>query len=335
MAEITCTCDDPSFGHVGRPNCVITQKALAFPMFSPRNRANGNRNFLPANAAGIALFNAEYSQSFTTLAECVDYRLSAACPVLDALYPGLRVENATFERTDTAYETAASGRKIKLDGVGGIRTWSFELWGDDAAFGVARAYNVFGCSDLDVYYVDVTGNNWGIQDVEGDGKQRGYEMSTETFDQFMAYATDTTSQKIMMSFDLDAYECEEDAWAITSDEYGKKFTTIEPLIQGISTLDEGASTLVAAAIITIVVELSTSFGTAGNKDEITGLLTGAFELLDSTGATEVAAGAWTSATENPDGTYTLVSPAVVAADTYTLGTTASGYSVPDVTVPVA
>lgn len=335
MSQIACTCEDPSFGHVNRPNCVITQKALAFPMFSPRNRANGNRNFLPANDAGITLFNAEYGTAFTTLAECVDYRLAASTPALDALYPGLRVENATFERTDTAYETAPSGRKIKLDGVGGIRTWAFELWGDDAAFGVARAYSLFGCSDLDVFYVDVTGNNWGIQDTEGSGIVRGYEMSTETFDQFMAYSTDTTSQKINMSFDLDAFECEQNAWAITSEEYGQKFTNIKPLIQGVSSLDDASSTLVAGAIITVVADLSTSFGTAGAKTPIVGLLNGDFTLLDSLGADEVTAGAWTSATENPNGTYTLVSPAVVAAGTYTLVSVANGYQVPNVTVTVA
>jgi len=210
-----------------------------------------------------------------------------------------------------------------------------ELWGDDAAFGVARAVDKFGCSDLDVYYVDVTGNLWGIQDVEGSGKLRGYEMSTETFDNFMSYATDTTSQKIMLSWDLDAYECEQNAWTITSDEYGQNFTNIEPLIQGYSALDVAASTLVAAAIITIVTDTSTSFGTAGNKTVITGLGTNDFVLLDSTGGVEVAAGAWTSVTENPDGTYTLVSPAVVAADVYTLETSASGYFVPDTTVTVA
>ena len=193
MSGISCDCDNPSFGHVGRPNCVITQKALAKPMFSPRDSSNGNRNFLPANAAGILLFNTEYSQTFTTLAECVDYRLAATTPALDRLYPGQPVENATFERTDTVYETAASGTKIKLDGVGGIRTWAMEIWGKDAAFGVARAYKNFGCSDLDVYYIDVSSVNWGIQDVEGDGKIRGYEMDTNTFDTFMSYATDTTA----------------------------------------------------------------------------------------------------------------------------------------------
>lgn len=335
MSGIVCDCNDPSFGFAGRPNCVTTQKALAFPMFSPRSRANGNRNFLPANAAGLALFNAEYGQSFTTLAQCVDYRLAASTPALDALYPILKVENATFERTETAYETAPSGRKIKLAGVGGIRTWAMELWGDDAAFGVARAVNQFGCSDLDIYYVDVTGNNWGIKDNVSDDIVRGYEMSTETFDNFMSYSTDTTSQKITLSWDLDAYECEQNAWAITSDEYGKKFTTIEPLISGISYLDVASSTLVAAAIITVVVDLSSSFGTAGEKDTITGLLNADFQLFDSTGASFVAGGAWTSVLESPNGTYTLVSPAVVAADDYSLVSSATGYNVPNLTVTVA
>jgi hypothetical protein len=335
MSGISCDCNDPSFGHVGRTNCVVTQKALAFPTFSPKIGSTGERNFLPANAAGIVLFNAQYSQTFTTLAECIDYRLAATTPALDMLYPILKVENATFERTETAYETAPSGRKIKLDGVGGIRTWAMELWGDDAAFGVARAVNKFGCSDLDVYYVDVTGNNWGIKDDVSDDIVRGYEMSTETFDNFMSYSTDTTSQKITLSWDLDAYECEQNAWAITSEEYGQKFTNIEPLIQGYSLLDVTASTLVAAAAITIVVDLNTSFGSAGNRTVITGLLSADFILLDSTGSTEIAAGTWDSVTESPDGTYTIVTTPVVSAGVYSLLSAASGYIVPNVSVTVA
>jgi len=353
MSAIECTCDDPSFGHVGRPNCVITQGALAFPMFSPKTRTNGLRNYLPTNAASLLIFLADYGIGFAdintalnpspaltadsevTIQHIVDWRLSTYAPVLDRLYPSLRVENATFPRTETVFEAAPSGRKTKIEGVGGIRTWSMELWGKDAAHGVARAHKKFGCHDLDVYYVDVAGVNWGIQDIEGDGKQRGYEMDTATFDQFMEYATDTTAQKIMLSFDLDRLECEEKSWAITADEYGKKFTTIRPLIQGIIAHDAAGSTLVAASPIIIKVTLSASFGTAGNKHDITGLLTGAFTLLDSLGAEQEAAGAWTSVVESPNGTYLLTTSSSPAAGTFTLVTKTTLYIVPNVNVIVA
>lgn len=335
MSAINCTCDNPEFGHAGRPDCVITMNALAFPVFSPKLRANGNENFLPANAAGIVLFNAEYVQTFTTLAECVDYRLSALAAAQDRLYPLLKVENGTFDRTDTVYDTAPSGRKIRLQGVGGIRTFAFELWDKDAVFGVARALKKFGCTDLTVHYIDVAGNNWGIQDDSLVPTQRGYLMDTGTFDSFIGFPTDTTTNKIMISFDLDRFECEENSWAITAEEYGKSFTSIRPLVQGVSVLDVANSTLVAAAAITIVAELSADFGTAGNKSDIVGLLSANFELLDPTGAVEIAAGSWDSVTENPNGTYTLVTTPVISAGDYSLVSLATGYFVPNLTIPVA
>lgn len=351
MSAIECTCDDPSFGHLGRPNCILTQKALAFPMFSPRNRANGTRNYLPASTTAITAWLTAYGISYTnintvlglslannaavTLKHCVDYRLSPLVGALDRLYPSLRVENAQFPRTDTVYESAPSGRKIKVEGVGGVRTWSFELWGKDGCYGVARAFKKFGCSDIDAYYVDVAGNLWGIMDDATGGIVRGYEVDTETFESIVNFATDTTVQKLMVSFDIDNYECEENAWAITAEEYGSKFSAIKPLIQGYGTLDEGSSTLATGAPAVIVVSLYALFGSAGNKHDIVGLGTSAFSLVDSGGTTDVAAGAWGSVVESPDGTYTLTTAGNLTADTYSLKSVATGYIVPDISVTIS
>ena len=321
MSEIICECGDPKFGHVGRPNCVITQKTLAFPMFVPRINSNGNRNFLPANAAGITAYNLEYGTAHTTLAEVIDSLTTVANP-LDRAYPGLRVENATFPRTDTVFETAPSGRKIKVAGAGGVRSWLMELWGSDAAHGVLRAYSEFGCSDLDVYYIDVTGNLWGIQDDPTSGIVRGYEMDTESFDSFLQYATDTTSQKINLAWDLDALECEQNAWVITSAEYGKKFTSITPLIQADSGADNTSTTVIEAKIWE-------GFGTAGNKGDIVGLTTASFIVADSTGTPFPHVAATTYVVDaNGFGTYTMTMDAVMAVGDWTVDTTAPGYDVP-------
>lgn len=322
MSQEICSCGNPTFGHVGRPNCVITQKTLAFPIFVPRLRGNGTRNFLPTNAAGLALYNSEYGTSHTTIQQVIDALVSLS-DTLDRWYPGLKVENATFPRTDTTFETAPSGRKIKIDGIGGIRSWLMELWGSDAAHGVLRAHKKFGCYDLDVYYVDVAGNLWGIMDDSNSGKIRGYEMDTESFDAFLQYATDTTSQKINLSWDLDSLECEENSWAITSEEYGKSFTTIRPLIQGESSADDTSTTVIEHKVWA-------SFGTAGNKTDILGLLTGAFIVKDSTGTpfTHAVAPLTFAIDANGYGTYTITMDAIMASGDWTVETTALGYDVP-------
>lgn len=322
MSGISCTCDDPSFGHAGRPNCVITQGALAFPVFSPKRRENGSRNFLPTNAAGIQLFNAEYGVSFNTLKECVDYRLDASTPVQDKLYPILKVENATFERSESQFETFPSGRKIKIEGVGGIRTWAMELVDKDAVFGVARALEKFGCYDIDGYYFDVKGNCWGVQDSYNSGIVRGYEIDTGSLESFMIMPTDTTSQKISLSFDLDAFECESNSWALTPEEYGSNFTTIEPLIEGFASAESVNDT-------TTVVTLTTNFGTAGSKGKIVGLaqdLTAAnanLVIKNSSGVVQPA----TAASEGLDGVYTLRTASLSAGD-FTVESKAKGYYIP-------
>lgn len=333
MGQAVCICDGDNSGHFGRPNCVIPQGVLAFPMLESSIGSTGLINFIPVNADGITAFNAQYGTSFTTLKECVDYRLSATTPTLDGLFPMLKVENVAPTRTDTNYVTASSGRKVEIGG-GGITSFAMELWHDDAVHAIGRELLKAGCGSLNFVYVSVDGHSWGIKESVSDVKLRGYNISDGTFKTFMEFATDSTTNMIKISWDIDEFECIENSYVITSDEYAGKFTAIRPLIQGISYIDVAGSTLVAAAPILIDIELYDSFGTAGNRHDITGLLTGNFELLTSAGAVQEAAGAWTSVAESPNGTYLLTTSSSPAAGVYTVVSTGTGYSIPNVTVTV-
>jgi hypothetical protein len=234
---------------MNRPNCVIEQKALAFPAFFPRFKADGTRNTINLASA--------------TLGADIQALLNATDPE-ERLYPMPRVENATFARTDTVFETAPSTRKYKIDGVGGVRTFNMELWGKDAVNAMLRELKKFGCSEIDMFYVDVAGSLWGIKDEINATTMRGYEVSAETFDAFKDYATDTTTNKIMVSFDLDNDECEENSYAITSDELGYKANSLKGLITGFLTL--------TSAVDGVVDMLAYSaYGSAGNRSDIVGL----------------------------------------------------------------
>lgn len=249
MSAGICSCESPSFGNMNRPNCVIEQRALAFPVFVPRFKADGTRNTIDVASA--------------TVGADIQALINAADP-LNRIYPMPRVENATFERTDTVYETAPSTRKYKIEGVGGVRTFNMELWGKDAVSAMLRELKKFGCSDIDMFYVDVAGNFWGIKDNVTDTLMRGYEVSAETFDAFREYATDTTTSKIMVSFDLDNQECEENSYAITSEELGYKANTLVGLFTGYLTLAE----LVDG---TVTMDAFTAYGTANSRYDIVGL----------------------------------------------------------------
>ena len=292
MSEIICSCENPNFPNTGRPNCVLEQRAIAFPILVPRYKANGDRNTIDLNSA--------------TLGDDIKALIQASTDLFSRLYPLPRMENVTTERTDTVYETAASTRKYKAPGVGGVRTFLMELWSKDAVNQILRELKKVGCSDVDFFLATVDGNLWGIMDnPETDTVLRGYEMATETFDAFKDYATDTTVQKIMLSFDLDNQECEENAFAITAEELGYSSTTLTGLI--------GATTASTALTTTTAkVTVSTGFGSAGSRGKVKGLLDANFSVVNN-GPGSPGAVAVTSV-ETADGEYTLTFAAQTNGD---------------------
>ena len=306
MSAKICSCENPAFGNMGRPNCVIEQKALAFPMFFPRFQADGTRNTIDLTSA--------------TLGQDIKDLINAPDPQ-KRLYPMPRVENSSFDRTDTVFEVAPSTRKYKIDGVGGVRTWAMELWAKSATHNMLRELKKFGCSDIDAFYVDIAGAIWGILDKVTDTDLRGYEVSAETFDAFKMYASETTVGKIAVSFDLDSDECEENSFAITAEELGYKATILVGLQSAFSVSDN-------PDLLTLVVDVHTFYGSAKTRGNVVGLLDAAFTVKDSSDTIIVHTTA--ALVENPDGTYLLtfeVATPLIALGKYTVDVVAVGFEV--------
>lgn len=230
MSNTICSCANPSFPVLGRPDCVLEMKAVAFPIIVPRFKADGSRNTIDLTSA--------------TLGADIKALISTSTATLERIYPFPRCENVNFERTDTVFETAPSTRKYKIANVGGVRTFRFELWSKDAVHNILRELKKLGCSDVDFFMVDVSGSLWGILDNPTDTVMRGYEMATETFDAFKDYATDTTVQKLMVSWDLDNAEAEENSYGISSEALGYSATTLKPLTSANIKLEEISSTVI-------------------------------------------------------------------------------------------
>lgn len=306
MSSIICSCGNPTMPNLGRPDCVIEMKALAFPIIVPRYKADGvTRNSIDLTSA--------------TLGADIKALILSSTALLSRIYPFPRCENITFERTETVYETAPSTRKYKINGVGGVRTFKFETWGKDAVHQILRELKKIGCSDVDFYLTDVGGSLWGIKDKETDTIIRGYEMATETYDSFKEYATDTTTQKAMISWDLNNNECEENSYAITAEELGYSANSLRANISGTQVVTPLTNT-------TLTSEVITGFGTAGARDHIIGLLTANFTVEN----TDVPAGDIIIPTivENPDGTYTITTSAMTAGEAYKVTViNAAGYDV--------
>lgn len=286
MAAISCTCVKPAFGNLGKPSCTVEMKRLAFPIFVPRFKADGTR------------FTFDITSS--TIGQILKDALVALDPE-NRIYPMLKVNNPTFDRTETAYQTDDAGEKFRLDGEGNVRTINMMLWGDSAVPQMMRELKKYGCSELDVLLVDV-GNIWGIKDDEDSTTMRGFALSKSTFDVFKGYAVGGAVQSLNVSFDLEKDECEENAYAITNDELTYKATTLV----GLQTAHvfNVAETGVVTTVTSMTMEVHTGYGTAGTRKPVTGL-TAANTTVTVTNAAGVSiAGVSLVETAIP-GTYTF------------------------------
>jgi len=309
MSSGICSCASPTFGNMGRVNCVIEMKTVAFPIVVPRFDENGVRNVIDTSSA--------------TLGADIQALLLASLNTQSRIYPFPRVENVTWERTDTVFDTAPSTRKYKIDGVGGVYTLGFETWAKDAVMQIMREALKFGCSEFDVFLATIDGNLWGIKDAVTDTDLRGYEVSAETFDSFIQFATDTTVQKGMFSMDLDNAECVENSYAILAEEMtstgGVKSTALTGNVSGYQTASAVTNTSCQSVVFT-------GFGSAGDLDDVTGLVVGDFtvENTDTPGG-DIAV----SLVESPEGTYVITTSAMTATENYKITCTKAGYDIAD------
>ena len=308
--SITCDCTDPQFPILGRPNCVVEMQAIAFPIFVPRFKADGTRNTIDVTSATIGADLLALIQ--TTTAD------------LQRLYPSPKMENITFERTETVYETAPSTKKYKIDGVGGVYTFKGELWAKEAIHSILRELEQVGCSDLDVFFATVDGALWGIKDNETDTAMRGYEMSTETFDAFKVFAMDTSVQKINVSFDFDNTEVVANSYVVTSGELGYNSKNLAPLIPAYQVVT-------SASVTNLVSTVYTKANKANAGSVVKGLLAANFAVtLDGVSSTP------TSVTETPanSGIYVFLMPTMTATETAVITCTSSLHDVDNGSVVV-
>jgi len=275
---VSCSCTDPKGPNLGRPNCVIRKKKVAFVGIIARYKADGTRNTIDASSP--------------TLGADIQTLISVATPVQERLFLFPKLEEITFARTETAYKTAASGRKFKLDGEGGIRTFMAQLPGDDGVEPLARELQKVGCSEFDVFEFTVDGNIWGVLDDTTTSDLRGYAVEKETFDAFIVRAVDGDINNISISWDLEDDNDTVNSYAITSGELGYKSTSLRPNIGATCTAVEATSTTITATV-------TTDFGTAGTSAKVKGLLTANFTVTAN--GTPVTV----TAVETTDGVYTL------------------------------
>lgn len=288
-----CNCN-VGLSNTGRPNCVplfsVVSSMIAVPLFANDGTKNGIDLNAPLPTWNDLINEADASKRW---------------------FPIPAFENVEMPKADSQFEEANSGRMVFLRQ--GKRSFSGELWADDSTPTFLGKLQANRCVDFGVYIVDVNGNLIGSE--EG-GYLYPIPVDNPSWDPRFMFATDSTTQKIMLGFDFDRLFDESTMYMITPAEAGVNFTTLRGLID---------VNLVAslATINDVQVEAAFDYGTALTKITFKGAVVGDFAAYNNTTAAAVALA---SAVEGPDGTYLLTySAAQTLGDSITVSVNKTGY----------
>jgi hypothetical protein len=226
--------------------------------------------------------------------------LNAALPIWEDLinevdsskrwFPLPAFENVELPKADSLFEEANSGRSAFLRQ--GKRSFAGELWAEDSTPTFLGKLQKSRCVDFGVYIVDVNGNLIGS---EVDGFLYPIEVDNASWNPVFMFATDSTVQKIMLTFDFNRLFDESTMYMITSEEGGIDYNSLTGLIDVLFSN-------VSATVTTGTFDAKFCYGTALNKLEFAGALAADFTVNNETALSPIGI---SLLTEGPDGTYIL------------------------------
>jgi hypothetical protein len=290
-----CNCN-AGLGNTGRPGCVPIQSVTSKLIMVPLTANDGTLNGIDLSAP-LPTWNSLVNETDES----------------KRWFPLPAFENVELPKAESQFEEANSGRMAFLRE--GKRSFSGELWGEDSTPTLLGKMKAGRCVNFGVYVVDVTGNLIG-------SKVGGYlypiPVDNQSWNPTFMFATDSTVQKIMLTFDFDRLFDDSTMYMITATEAGIDFNTLSGLID--------VNLVVASQVANTSVTLDATFdyGTALNPillQGVTGLTD--WSIYDVTN--QVAFGNPTGVSESPAGTYTLLK-AFVTGDDYTVSVVKDGFT---------
>lgn len=290
-----CNCN-AGLGNTGRPGCVPIQSVTSKLIMVPLTANDGTLNGIDLSAP---------LPTWNSLVNEVD--------ASKRWFPLPAFENVELPKAESQFEEANSGRMAFLRE--GKRSFSGELWGEDSTPTLLGKMKAGRCVNFGVYVVDVTGNLIG-------SKVGGYlypiPVDNQSWNPTFMFATDSTVQKIMLTFDFDRLFDDSTMYMITATEAGLDFNTLAGLID--------VNLTVASQVATTSVTLNATFdyGTALNPillQGVTGLTD--WDIYDVTN--QVSFGNPTGVSESPAGTYTLLAT-FNSGDDYTVSVVKDGFT---------
>ena len=290
-----CNCN-AGLGNTGRPGCVPIQSVTSKLIMVPLNANDGTLNGIDLSAP-LPTWNSLVNEPDAS----------------KRWFPLPAFENVELPKAESQFEEANSGRMAFLRE--GKRSFSGELWGEDSTPTLLGKMKAGRCVNFGVYVVDVTGNLIG-------SKVNGYlypiPVDNQSWNPTFMFATDSTVQKIMLTFDFDRLFDDSTMYMITATEANLDFNTLTGLI------DVNLVEVLPAVAGQVVLNATFDYGTALNPillQGVTGLTDWAFYDVTN----QVAFGNPTGVSESPAGTYTLLK-AFTPGDDYTVSVVKDGFT---------
>jgi hypothetical protein len=290
-----CNCN-AGLGNTGRPGCVPIQSVTSKLIMVPLNANDGTLNGIDLSAP-LPTWNSLVNEADAS----------------KRWFPLPAFENVELPKAESQFEEANSGRMAFLRE--GKRSFSGELWGEDSTPTLLGKMKAGRCVNFGVYVVDVTGNLIG-------SKVNGYlypiPVDNQSWNPTFMFATDSTVQKIMLTFDFDRLFDDSTMYMITATEANLDFNTLTGLI------DVNLAYVSQVSTVSVTLNATFDYGTALNPillQGVTGLTD--WDIYDVTNA--VSFGNPTAVSELPAGTYTLLKT-FVSGDEYTVSVVKDGFT---------
>jgi hypothetical protein len=288
-----CKCSD-GLSNTGMPTCLATLPLPDGLYVVNTFDSDGNRNSIEAGTS----IDDEY--------------------VLDKIneadkskrwYPVQKLTNLTSERADPIIDEASNGVKSFVKE--GVRPFSFEL--RKGGVSAVKFLKKTRCSEFSVFLVkgstiigmDLNDDNTALYPIR---------IEQNTFTVKYVFATDTTVEKVSVTFDFDSRENDELLSYIEAEVDLSNYNGL---------LDINSTIVGTPSLTSFVVKLTTNYGGLGTKDVLSGLEVGDFSLYrtnNTPGSVSIS-----SVTEDPDGTYTFTIPTGTDGDILRLTPSKVGY----------
>jgi hypothetical protein len=201
-----CRCNI-GLANTGRPNCIPIQSVASRLIIT---ELGNNLDLTPA----------------VNIPENID-DLFLAEDTHSRWFPLPRFENVEIPKADSKYEEAPSGRKVFLRQ--GKRSFMGELWEGDSHPHYLKQLQDMRCTKFGAYIIDVNNNLIGLR-VGDSSSLQPIPLDNASWDPQMVFPTDSSTQKIKLSFDFDLNVDEGDLYMLSFEETNYDFGTQNGLI---------------------------------------------------------------------------------------------------------